>query len=153
MQEGLVCAVRVDQSVCKCTSQDSKRSIASAQINCNHTTITEHGKASLHSQPFAILQFVEKNSSPSPLHHHNHLHHHLHLFTTTTTSIITFTSSPPQPPPSSPSLLHHHNHITLIRIRSNQPVQTGPFAKKNQKRIHACLKATKSKKATSALAR
>jgi hypothetical protein len=41
----------------------------------------------------------------------------------------------------------------LIHIRSSQPDRIGPFAKKNQKRIHACSKATKSKKATSALDR
>ncbi len=38
----------------------------------------------------------------------------------------------------------------LIHIRSRQPDRIGPFAKKNQKRIHACSKATKSKRAISA---
>jgi hypothetical protein len=106
MQEGScrdsICAARVDQSVCKSASQDSKHSIASAQIICKQTTFTEHGQASLHCQPFAILQFVAKH---------------------------------------------------LIRIRSSQPARIGPFAKKNQKRIHAFSKATKSKKATSVLDR
>jgi len=64
MQECLllprVCAARVDQSVCKSASQDSKHSIASAQIICKQKTFTEHGKASLHCQPFALFNLFQK---------------------------------------------------------------------------------------------
>ena len=63
MQECLllprVCAARVDQSVCKRASQDSKHSIASAQIICKQTTFTEHGKASLHCQPFTLFNLFQ----------------------------------------------------------------------------------------------
>ena len=45
-------------------SQDSKHSSASAQIICKQTTITEHGKDSLHCQPFDIFCKLWKKINP-----------------------------------------------------------------------------------------
>jgi hypothetical protein len=54
-----LCCATINQCAKACIAL--LNSIASAQITCKQKTFTEHGKASLHCQPFAILQFVEKN--------------------------------------------------------------------------------------------